>query len=60
MTGKKASVEEKYFSIKKMLDKNLERKRFVEVAIKTQREELKEIEVLLEKMQTTPLFLSHR
>jgi hypothetical protein len=57
MTGKQ--LEEKYSLLKKMLDKNLERKRFVDSIINKQMEELKEVEVLLEKVQTTRMYISH-
>jgi len=60
MADKQLLLEERYSSLRKMLDKNLERKHFVEGTIKKQREELKEIEVLLEKMQVTPIYLSRR
>jgi hypothetical protein len=47
---------EKEFLLKKELDKNLQKKHLVENIIRKKKEELKETEVLLEKMQTTVFF----
>jgi len=58
MTTKRRLLEEKHCLLKRMLDKNLQRRRSVEITIKKQREELKEMEVLLEKVQITPIYIS--
>jgi len=42
--------------LKKELDENLEKKRFVENIIRKKKEELKETEVLLEKIQAIVYF----
>jgi len=47
---------EKEFLLKKELDENLEKKRFVENIIRKKKEELKETEVLLEKIQAIVYF----
>jgi len=60
MANEQLLLEEKFYLLKKRLDKNLERKHFVDGTIKKQREELREMEVLLEKMHATPIYLSRR
>lgn len=60
MTGKQLLLKEKHSLLKKMLDKNLEKRRSMEITIMKQREELKEMEVLLEKASTTPIYISRR
>lgn len=58
MTDKQLLLEEKQSLLKKMLDENLEIESFLECTIKKQREELKEVEALLEKIHTTPIYFS--
>ena len=58
MANEKLCLEEQLSTLKKMLDKSQKKKCFVENAINKQKEELKEIEVLMERMQAAPMYLS--
>jgi hypothetical protein len=51
--SKLLSLEEKHRLLKEMLRENMEKKHYVEVNIREQLEELKKLEISLEKMRTT-------
>jgi hypothetical protein len=55
----KLQLLEEYSMLKRIIDKNLEKKCSVEATIDKQREKLREVEVLLEKTKATPMYLTH-
>ena len=59
MMNKQSALEKRKALLKKMLERNLEKKSIVESVIRQQKNRLKETEITLEKMQATPIYLKH-